>query len=79
MFLVFAPMPPCRRVRSTAFEQMAACTVGAAGMIVEVFIAPWLVCMVAVEQDLVRAFAYQCNGGRWHFDGIIQWQSAFAV
>ena len=60
MFLVFAPMPYVDASAASEFRsKWQRALVGAAGMIVEVFIAALaLYVWLAVEQGLVRAFAY---------------------
>ena len=60
MFLVFAPMPYVDASAASEFRsKWRRALVGAAGMIVEVFIAALaLYVWLAVEQGLVRAFAY---------------------
>src|SRR4029077_13640502 len=60
MFLVFAPMPYVDASAASEFRsKWQRALVGAAGMLVEVFIAALaLYVWLAVEQGLVRAFAY---------------------
>ena len=81
MFLVFAPMPYVDASAASEFRsKWQRAFVGAAGMIVEVFIAALaLVCVARGRAGTCPRIRLQCHAGRRHFDGSIQWQSAFAV
>ena len=81
MFLVFAPVPYVDASAASEFRsKWRRALVGAAGMIVEVFIAALaLYVWLAVEAGLRPGARLQRHGGRRHFDGGVQRQSAPAL
>ena len=81
MFLVFAPVPYVDASAASEFRsKWRRALVGAAGMIVEVFVAALaLYVWLLVEPGLVRALAYQRHADCRRFDGAVQRQSAAAL
>ena len=81
MLLVLTPFPYVDASAASAFgAKWQRMVVGAAGMIVELFLAALaLFVWLNVEPGVVRAVAYNVMFIAGHFDGAVQWQSSVAL